>query len=536
MHPVWLIFSRRNISRLAYWLSALGYNLRDRSGSNRVYLVYFVVFWLIWVGAVFAMFGSQLAVAFTLLGVADPVGMVISFGTITMSGWGVAQLWRAVRQSPLVFQEEDAYLLCQTPVDRRAVGMAWFVQSWVGAMLPFAAASVILAFGLVEWQLQGDVTILKLGEYLRASGQAVSVVLLLQLAIMVGVWSVGTWRLRGKSEPRGLRWIALGVALVWGAAVVGPGALGGVLIPVGVPLAGAFGAAGVSWGWGLGLCGAYLAGGLFFFIRNTAQMNLSRAAQETTLRAMLQTARSQGQFGLVEAVELRQRLGAAHKPSGMPGLRGAWLLVWKDAVQSWRARNFAQVGRWAWLLGLNLGAFLIPDGILRLVVWGVWTVSLGGVVTQRLRNDLARWWILRALPFSHREIIWAEMGVASGVAVICGWLALWVSGPTLETGGLWLVLVPLLVVNVALGAMQDILHQSKARALLSPSIADENVPQQHLSGILPGLIVVLGVVGLLQWGQGVASLPMLSLGAIALAGVAIFYNLLGAESAFRWIE
>ncbi|MCB9134788.1 MAG: hypothetical protein H6636_05130 [Anaerolineales bacterium] len=535
MSPVWLIFSRRNVSRLAYWLSALGYNLRDQSGSNRVYLVYFVVFWMIWVGAVFVMFGSQVAVAFTLLGLADPLRTVISFGTVVMSGWGVMQLWQAVRRSPLMFQEEDAYLLCQTPVERRTVGVAWFVQSWVGAMLPFAAASVILAFGLVEWQLQGDVTILKLGEYLRASGRAMGVVLLLQLAIMIGVWSVGTWRLQGKAEPRGLRGLAWGVGLVWLGAVIGQGWLGMALIPVSVPLAGAFGAAGVSWGWALGLCGVYLAGGIFFFIRNTARMNLSRAAQETTLRTMLQTARSQGQYGLVEAVELRQRLGAAHKPSRMPGLKGAWLLVWKDAVQTWRARNFAQVGRWAWLFSLNLSAFLVPDGILRLVFWGLWTVSLGGMATQRLRNDLARWWILRALPFSHQEILLAEMGVASGVAVVCGWLALFVSGPTWEMG-VWVVLVPLLVVNVALGAMQDILRQSKARALLSPSIAEENVPQQHLSGILPGLIVVLGVVGLLQWGQGLASLPMLSLGVIALAGVAIFYNLLGAEAAFRWLE
>jgi hypothetical protein len=64
MDPVWTLFSRRTISRLAYWLSALGYNLRDRSVSNRIYLVYFCFFWIVWVTAVFALLGGAVADVF----------------------------------------------------------------------------------------------------------------------------------------------------------------------------------------------------------------------------------------------------------------------------------------------------------------------------------------------------------------------------------------------------------------------------------------------------------------------------------------
>ncbi len=54
-HPVWILFRRRTLSRLEYWLKALGYNLRDRSLNNKLYLVYFSAFWLLWIVVVFAL-------------------------------------------------------------------------------------------------------------------------------------------------------------------------------------------------------------------------------------------------------------------------------------------------------------------------------------------------------------------------------------------------------------------------------------------------------------------------------------------------
>ena len=36
----------------------------------------------------------------------------------SLVGWGLYSLWRASRRSPFVFTEEDAHLVCQTPVSR----------------------------------------------------------------------------------------------------------------------------------------------------------------------------------------------------------------------------------------------------------------------------------------------------------------------------------------------------------------------------------------------------------------------------------
>jgi len=103
-HPVWILFSRRNISRLAYWLAALGYDLRDPSASNRVYFVYFCAFWLTWFGVVFALFGNLMVGIFDAYQLTSPMETVISISKYVLSGWGVVQLWQATRRSPFVFQ------------------------------------------------------------------------------------------------------------------------------------------------------------------------------------------------------------------------------------------------------------------------------------------------------------------------------------------------------------------------------------------------------------------------------------------------
>ena len=85
MQPIWTLYSRRIFSRLAYWLSALGYNLRDRSLNNRLYLIYFIAFWAVWAGVVFALMAATLADWLVLLPY-SPAGIVSFVFQIILAG------------------------------------------------------------------------------------------------------------------------------------------------------------------------------------------------------------------------------------------------------------------------------------------------------------------------------------------------------------------------------------------------------------------------------------------------------------------
>jgi len=408
----------------------------------------------------------------------------------------------------------------------------------VGLILPFAVSAVILAFALVEWQLGGDVTIIGIIAYFRASVRVLSIVVPLHAAILAGVWSVGALRLWWKRERPWFRFSALGFGLLWLETLVELAWFAWLLAPLDFALHTAFSGDGflhIWWiGFGSGLF--YLGVGLALLAWSTTRMNLGRAAQETMGHAAVQLARSQWQFDIVNMLHLRQRLGMTRTPSRPPIRGGAWVLVWKDALQFWRGLHILQLGRWAWLFGLYLGAFLLPDIVLRLVFWGLWTVSLGELTTYRLRNDLAHWWVLRSLPFRNRDLLLAELALSGGLGILLGWAALLVGRIPLAIGFAWGILLPFLVVNVAFSAMQDIMRRSKARALLSPSIAEENVPQQNVLGVLPGMIIVAVLVSLLELGSTRFAPPVIGLGVFVLAAVITFRNMKVVLAAFRWIE
>ena len=128
-HPVWTLYIRRFGQRLGYWLSALGLNWRDSSTSNRLYMLYFFAFWAVWAVAVFALLGGWIAAILGLLRAAAPPQIALGLAEISLVGWGLYSLWRASRRSPFVFTEEDAHLVCQTPVNRPGVALALFLQS-----------------------------------------------------------------------------------------------------------------------------------------------------------------------------------------------------------------------------------------------------------------------------------------------------------------------------------------------------------------------------------------------------------------------
>jgi hypothetical protein len=171
-----------------------------------------------------------------------------------------------------------------------------------------------------------------------------------------------------------------------------------------------------------------------------------------------------------------------------------------------------------------------------MVLAGVWTIGIGSFTTRRLRSDLARWWLLRSLPLSPGDLLKDEILLSGGICTLVGLAAMAFSRLTVLNSLSAAVLLPILVANAALAAMQDILRQSKARTLMAPSLAEENVPRQNIWGVLQGLISVLIPYGILVWSFAGLRWPVLVAASFTLAAIFTWLNRKAVLSAYHWIE
>lgn len=539
MHPIWTLFSRRTLSRLAYWLSALGYNLKDSSVVNRVYLLYFFGFWGAWGVAMLALVGGGLARGLVAVQPSvSPEALLVAVPGYLLMVWSVITLWRVTGRSPFVFSEEDAYLVCQTPVSRRRVALAWFVQGLMGFALLVGAATVILAFAIVAWRFPTQPGLSLLSLSLRVSFIGLVLVVPMQVGLQAVLWSVGAYRLTWRHSPSWLRPVAAAGVLVLVLALLVPAAAPLARAPFTMPFEAAFApsaaqglpvlAITLSW---LGL-----VGGLALLLAASGRMSLGKAAVETTHVAVIGMARSYGQFELVDTILMRRRLGTTHDASRLLRGNGRLIILRKAMLQSLRTLRLRDAANVIWVLGLSMAMFRTSSLALQLVFAGVWTVVMGGFMTSRLRNDLAHWWLWRELPLRAANLFSEELAFPWGTAVLLGWIALLVSdmpGPAVLAGA---VMVPLLAASVAMAASADILRRARSRVLMSPSLADENVPRSGVGGVILALASVLIPYATLVWAASVPGGAVLGLVAVPIALAVVWLNGRSLLAAYQGME
>jgi hypothetical protein len=541
--PIWMLYRRRIASQISYWLVVLGYNVRDRSITNRIYLVYFCGFWLIWLLAMFFLIGYSLA------GLQDSISDIslsqlsLSGYTYLMAAWGIIQLWRVTRRSPFAFSEDDAFLLCRTPVNRRELGMVSFLLEWVKTSLPFAAVAISISFALAELHPLQSLLIFRFMGTVGAALRSLGIILPLQMAIQAFIWSLGAIRLqRDRSKvyqkPFWLKLLSPLFLFLLAVSVFFPSLNRLLLQPLTFPLEAALGIgiSGNSWTVGFGVSLLYLLVGILAFFFMSGKIHLGQAAEETRLSVAVRQARVFFSFDLADALQQRERQVATHKPARFPARPGIWVLVWKDVVQSFRSMRTGLLLKWVVLFGMNLAMVFSTSWGLQLLAGSFWAINMGNLASQRLRNDLARWWIMRSLPFSGAGILKAEIGLSSLVGILISWLALAIcSRPILVcilTGATFIFMA----INSALATAQDILRRSETRILLSPSLGEENVPQQSVEGIIRTVILNLIPLGGLVWSLADPKQVFPALAALAVAGVITLFSLHNVPSAYKWIE
>ena len=173
---------------------------------------------------------------------------------------------------------------------------------------------------------------------------------------------------------------------------------------------------------------------------------------------------------------------------------------------------------------------------LQLLAGVFWAINMGNLATQRLRNDLSRWWVLRSLPFPRADVIEMEIGLSCLGGILLSWLALAISGRPFFLCIISGVAIGSMAINSALATAQDILRRSKTRLLLSPSLGEENVPQQSVEGIIRTVALNLVPLGGLVWflADPIQVFPALIAGIAAIVTTIICLRTVPA--AYKWIE
>ena len=504
MKPVWMVRSRQIAQKLSFWLILIGYDPHDHSLSHRIYLIYASIFMSLWGFAVLTLAAGATATALTSMGNGSANQAAVQISLLLLGVWSLYQLWQVSRRSPFIFSEEDAHLICQTPVNRSVVALYWFVGDWFTQALPFWAISVTFGFAMVEVQLAGNVTFADFFLYVASGLRALSAFFPLHLGLLAVLWALGAMRLQGNREWRWFpRLVLIGIVLIIGSLVLGienPGwaksmALIGqrMLWPLDYPLQAAFSIS--PWINGVVVAVGIAVLGLIALAIAGHGLNLSRAAQESTQREKIQTAQRYGMPDVVHEVKQRDRLGIGRDPTRLTARPGLWMLLWKDVLQSRYEMGFGEVWNWLLLLGLSAGVFLTSDFGSRILLFAFWVFAIGQRTTSRLRADLANWWILRSLPFQAERLLLAELAIPWILTIILGWLAIIIAGQNLGTFRLTVaLLMPFVCLILSLISAYDVLRQSNTGMLLNG-----NVPGISALAMLGGILCLVILAGIAWW-------------------------------------
>jgi hypothetical protein len=494
MKAVWLVRVRELAGRMRFWIAIVGYDPRKRSLSQSIYLIYVAIFFSLWGFAVLALLANLGAGMLTLVNGATPSETSTMIVAIVLFGDAVLQGYKAGRRSPFIFSETDAELICQTPLDRKQVALAWFLGDWLPDGLVFGALAVILRFASLQLVEPGGVVWAHLPGYLLAGLQVASIILPLHMALMAIDYALGAWRLRGDRDNPWLRWIPVGAGVVLiTLAIVNTRGIQIILWPLLFPLSVGFGEG--YWLVGFTFAVLLVMTGLLVLYQASPRLNLSRAAQESRFRWAFQQISWLGDSRLRGEMITRQKLGVSHQSSRIQGRAGVWVLIWKDWVATVRTMNFGTVMGWLGIFVVFTGVLLVPDWGARMWAFAIWSLLVGQRCTKRLRADLRVWTITRQLPFSWRKTLVAELATPVVGAALVSWLAMGVStwlGFTPQTS--LILLAPAPILCITLTAAFDILRNCRSSELLVGHVADLGA-----GGLISGIILAAIPMVMVSW-------------------------------------
>ncbi len=486
MRAVWLVLSRRIAGQFAFLLVIAGHNPRkDRSINDRLYLIYIIVFFSIWVFSVLTLFASWAVKLLTMLSQQNPAQTAVNVMLLALGAASAVKLWQAAGTSPLVFSEEDALLLCQTPVSRRAVAIFWFFHRWLISVLPFAILATVAGFAQVEIQANRDLGFLDLPIYVGAGIKALIAMVAAYLLAMGVVWLFGVLRIRTDRDIPHYRWIAIAIMAIFAVASQTNSMVFSTLL--------------VPWRWvleaGMG-AGSYVNAmllttllsmvvlGLLWFYAE--KLNLSRAAQETAYVQQMQAAVWLGDADALANLRTKRKLGSSHAATKLPIRAGSYALYWRILLRNLRGQPLQNVFNFALVLVVTVIIFMAPDlGSLGLII-AVWVLLLGQRAAIRMRSELKNWWLWTQLPFNlHQEMAW-QIFPAAFLLIVVSLLVMVLL--LVNISPILMIILPIAVILIYEAGIFDVIRGVSAH---SEMLLVEAIPGFTIIGMLVGMALLI---------------------------------------------
>jgi hypothetical protein len=543
-----MIRSKQITSSINYWLAIVGYDSHARSALALAYLLYVIAFFSVWTLAVMFLVSDLLANTLSPLIASQGVAfadIVPIFGTLLLVLWSLYSIYKATNRSPLIFSENDANLLCQTPADRRFVTLTWFFCEWPSSVLLFLAAAAIVGFALLELDINNGIRVMSAGHLTVAALKPISIIIPLHLGLFAVVWVVGVYRLQ-RDAKRTKVMHALRILAVIMAVTLFVVAIGSILLPSFFTifqrllsfLIFLLDTAFLEGVWGLGFA---VSIGLMTIIlavlwQISDNLNLSRAAQETHHFQAYRVAFRIGDHDRIRELKDRERLGSMHATSRVPTSPGAWMVTWKDVVQSLRTLTISRFWSWLVILLLTISGtvvgVILKDSASLFVLIVYWTLLVGQQTSARFKKDLGNWWLVNSLPLSARRIILHDVVRPVFAAIAITWIALWMSSLLgLSISPIVICSVPFAVVGISFSTVFDMLRQADVSMLLVG-----RPPDFGLVGLGIGMFCIAIPSAIYILIEHYSFSPMAGMLAIVLVGVSLAISLLRlSERQFRLV-
>jgi len=468
--PIYWLRSRQEEQELGYWLALVSYDKKDPSFSNRVYLLYLVIFFIILIFMSLLFFASGGAKLLTLIHAGSPSQAATLVETVLLAGWALISLFRSFRCSPIIFSEEDGQILAQTPLQRERIVLRWLGMPWLKNVVLFWVAAIILGFSVAELSFPTGLTVAQIYPYLGYGLRAWLGIIPLHLLLFILIWAAGVWRLTVPKKTSSL--IALAILAVL-MLVVFQILAGGFpprfnlfnLFALQHTFAGSFNFA---------IFLAQVAASLIMLVvlyRLAIKFNLSRAVQETTRRERIARAAKYALNDIVSQEKLIQKLGSGHAATHLPRMKGWAVMLWLNLLRYQRSFSPGNVFHWLqWALPL-LALPLLPDIASQLMIIVVWVIQVAVLAIKGLRADLSVWHTTRQLPLHPGHFLLSELAFPY-LLVLFFSLAGYFSG-----GLLWGFPYPALPLIIALmpaaaclGIYHDLIRSASSGHLINGSL------------------------------------------------------------------
>lgn len=453
MRALHWIRSRQELEELSYWLSLVSYNPKDQSLNNRIYLVYLLVFFSAWWFMVLVWFAGTGASLLALVFPSAILPGTIGLELIVLLIWFLTLMVLSLLRSPVTFSEEDAYLVCQMPLKPRGLVLRWSLMPWVRSVIPFLILAMVLGFSLAEVDLaRQGVTDPDIFAYIVRGLRAALAMLPVHLAAFGLAWANGVWFMSRQRRK------AAGIFPVVTIGVVGLLILSGALA--------SFGGGVPSWMAAIsGVLPAILRAGftegalgsalriagladlvvILLLYLSAGRFSPSQAAQETQSQETNRNLRRYGFTNRVQDRKTQKRLGVVKRSTWLPRWQGSAAAIWKDLLQSWRSVTLSYLYHLLIFFSVGLGLVFISSLGGRIFLILTWALQATRFLTQRLREDLTHWALLRQLPLKPLDFILADLAFPGGLLLLVSLLGM--------AGGSLLGNQPLLSAGLSLPGM-----------------------------------------------------------------------------------